>query len=133
MWISVTEALRVLGLRMEETASKYGGKLRIYLISSILHLTTVDPPAWGLGEGPKTPRRKETACYIMLHRTSDLGSLKRSRKWNMAMRFGTWNGYCGNWVGMCGLDLSDSGQGPVVGCCEHGNELSVSIKRRGIS
>jgi hypothetical protein len=26
-----------------------------------------------------------------------------------------------------GLDLSDSGKGPVA-CCEHGNELSVSIK-----
>jgi hypothetical protein len=27
-----------------------------------------------------------------------------------------------------GLDLSGSGQGPVAGYCEHGNELSVSIK-----
>jgi hypothetical protein len=23
----------------------------------------------------------------------------------------------------CGLDPSDSGQGPVAGCCEHGNEV----------
>jgi hypothetical protein len=29
----------------------------------------------------------------------------------------------------CGLDSSGSGQGPVAGCCEHGNEPSGSIKR----
>jgi hypothetical protein len=27
-----------------------------------------------------------------------------------------------------GLDLSSSGQGPLAGCCEHGNEPSGSIK-----
>jgi hypothetical protein len=32
------------------------------------------------------------------------------------------------WVGMCGLDASDSGKGPVTGHCEHGNEPSGSIK-----
>jgi hypothetical protein len=25
---------------------------------------------------------------------------------------------------MCGLDACGSGQGPVTGCCEHGNEPS---------
>jgi hypothetical protein len=33
-----------------------------------------------------------------------------------------------NRVGTCGLDSSDSGQGRVVGPCEHGNEFSGSIK-----
>jgi len=33
----------------------------------------------------------------------------------------------GSNVGMCGLDVSGSGQGPVAGPCEHGNELSGSI------
>jgi hypothetical protein len=28
----------------------------------------------------------------------------------------------------CGLDVSGSVQGPVVGSCEHGNEPSFSIK-----
>jgi hypothetical protein len=28
----------------------------------------------------------------------------------------------------CGLDSSGSGQGPVAGCCEHGNALLSSIK-----
>jgi hypothetical protein len=28
----------------------------------------------------------------------------------------------------CGLDSSGSGQGPVAGSCEHGNQLSGSIK-----
>jgi hypothetical protein len=35
-------------------------------------------------------------------------------------------------VGECGLGASGSRQGPVAGCCEHGNEPSGSI-RRGIS
>jgi hypothetical protein len=30
------------------------------------------PPAWGLGEGLTAPDRKKTACYKMLHRTSEL-------------------------------------------------------------
>jgi hypothetical protein len=33
-----------------------------------------------------------------------------------------------NSVGRCGLDAHGSGQGPVAGPCEHGNELSGSIK-----
>jgi hypothetical protein len=28
----------------------------------------------------------------------------------------------------CGLDLSGSAQGPVTGCCEHGNEPPVPLK-----
>jgi hypothetical protein len=28
----------------------------------------------------------------------------------------------------CGLDSSGSGQGPVAGCCDHGNEPSGSKK-----
>jgi hypothetical protein len=31
-------------------------------------------------------------------------------------------------VARCGLDLSESGQGQVVSCCEHGNELSGYIQ-----
>jgi hypothetical protein len=31
-------------------------------------------------------------------------------------------------VGRCGLEVSGSGQGLVVGPCEHGNETSGSIK-----
>jgi hypothetical protein len=30
--------------------------------------------------------------------------------------------------GVCKLDASDSGQGPVTDSCEHGNELSGCIK-----
>jgi hypothetical protein len=30
----------------------------------------------------------------------------------------------------CGLDSSDSGQGPVADLCEHGNEPSGSMKGR---
>jgi hypothetical protein len=28
----------------------------------------------------------------------------------------------------CGLDLYDSGMGPVAGCCKHGNGPAGSIK-----
>jgi hypothetical protein len=31
-------------------------------------------------------------------------------------------------VGICGLDLSGSGKGPMAGTCEHGNVPSGSIK-----
>jgi hypothetical protein len=31
-------------------------------------------------------------------------------------------------VGKCELGASGSGQGPMAGCCEHGNEPSGSIK-----
>jgi hypothetical protein len=34
---------------------------------------------------------------------------------------------------MCRLEVSRSGQGPVVGCFEHGNEPSDSIKGGGTS
>jgi hypothetical protein len=39
-------------------------------------------------------------------------------------------GLTGSRVGTCGLDASGSGQGSAVGSCEHGNELSGSIKGR---
>lgn len=31
------------------------------------------------------------------------------------------------WLCGCMLNSSDSGHGPVVGCCEHGNEHSFSV------
>jgi hypothetical protein len=31
-------------------------------------------------------------------------------------------------MGGCGLGASETVHGPVVGCCEHGNEPSGSIK-----
>jgi len=31
-------------------------------------------------------------------------------------------------LGRCGLDVSGSGQGPVAGCCEHGDESLVPKK-----
>jgi hypothetical protein len=33
-------------------------------------------------------------------------------------------------VGECGLDASASGQGPVAGFCEHGNEPSDPVEGR---
>jgi hypothetical protein len=38
------------------------------------------------------------------------------------------NGSYGNRVGRCELDASGSGQGPMAGSCEHGNEPMGSIK-----
>jgi hypothetical protein len=59
----------------------------------------------GLVEGLTSPHRKKTARYKLLHRASDMdGFFERPRQ------------------------ISGSGQGPVPGCCEHGNELSGSIK-----
>jgi hypothetical protein len=41
---------------------------------------------------------------------------------------GIWgqNGSYGDWLGGCGLDSTVSGQGPVAGCCECGDEPSGS-------
>jgi hypothetical protein len=36
------------------------------------------------------------------------------------------NGSWGDWLWGCGLDLTDSGYGPVAGCYECGDELSGS-------
>jgi hypothetical protein len=47
----VTTAWRVLRLQMEEKASRYGGQLRIYWISSRGQPTRGGSPAWGLGGG----------------------------------------------------------------------------------
>jgi hypothetical protein len=54
-----TTAWRVLKLRMEETASRYEGQLRIYRISSRGQPTMGDPPAWRLGVGPIIPHSKK--------------------------------------------------------------------------
>jgi hypothetical protein len=58
----------VLGLWMEETASSYGGYLRMYCISSRVQLTRGGPPAFGVGEGLAIPHRKKPTCYEMLYR-----------------------------------------------------------------
>jgi hypothetical protein len=58
-----------------QTASRYGGQLRIYWISSRGQSTTGAPPELGLGEGLLTPYRKKKACYVMLHRATELGFL----------------------------------------------------------
>jgi hypothetical protein len=42
--------------------------LRIYGISSRVHPTRGDPPAWGLGEVVTTLHRKKLRCYEALHK-----------------------------------------------------------------
>jgi len=58
MLVLVTVSWQVLGLRMEETASRYGGYLWMYWVSSHAQPTRCGPPAWGLGEGLTTPHCK---------------------------------------------------------------------------
>jgi len=45
---------------------KYEGYLWIYWISSRGRPTRDVPPAWGLGEVPTTPHRKNVSCYEMI-------------------------------------------------------------------
>jgi hypothetical protein len=54
----VTTAWGVLRLRIEETASRYGGQLRIYWISSRGQPTVGGLPAWGLGGRLTNPHCK---------------------------------------------------------------------------
>jgi hypothetical protein len=48
---------------------------------------------------------------------------------------GRWdqNGSYGDWLGVCGLDSTVSGQGPVAGCCECGDEPSGSCATELVS
>jgi hypothetical protein len=48
---------------------------------------------------------------------------------------GRWhqNGSYGVWLGGCGLDSTVSGQGPVAGCCECGDEPSGSCATELVS
>jgi len=69
-WAAVTKARLVLGTAMEDKASRYGGYLRRYRISSSGQQTRVGVPAWGLNGGLTSPHRKSN-CYYILHRTSD--------------------------------------------------------------
>jgi hypothetical protein len=39
----------------------------------------------------------------------------------------------GDWLGGCGLDSTGSGQGPVAGCCECGDEPSGSCATELVS
>jgi hypothetical protein len=78
---------------MEETPSSFGGKLRIYCISSRGQLTRGGPPAGGLGVGLTTPHRKNKLVMKILKkpRTWTDSLNKRPRRKKMDMRFGTWN------------------------------------------
>jgi hypothetical protein len=69
----VTMLWSVLGLRMEETASRCGEQLRIHrIISSHGQATRDGPPSWGLGEGLTTHRKEKPYCYEMLRMTFKL-------------------------------------------------------------
>jgi hypothetical protein len=48
---------------------------------------------------------------------------------------GRWdqNGSKGDWLRGCGLDSTGSGQGPVAGCCECGDEPSGSCATELVS
>jgi hypothetical protein len=72
---NVTTAPCHLGMRIEETASRYGEQLRIYLISSRGQLTVGGPPHWGLGGGLTTPTIKLNICYETLRTASEQDGL----------------------------------------------------------
>jgi hypothetical protein len=65
---TVTTAWRVLGLRIEDTASRYGGWLRMYWISSRGEPTVGGLPDWVLGGGLTTfPRKTQYLLRITTH------------------------------------------------------------------
>jgi len=61
MCVRVTTTWRVLWLRVEETASRYGGQLRICGMYSRGQPIRCGSPAWVLGEGLTTPHRENTS------------------------------------------------------------------------
>jgi hypothetical protein len=64
----VTTAWRVLRLQLVETASRCGGYLSVYCISSRRQSIGGGPAAWGLGGSQ--PHRKKN-CNEILHTASD--------------------------------------------------------------
>jgi hypothetical protein len=68
----VIMAWRVVRLRMEETPSSFGGQLRVYWIRNRGQPTSGGPPAWGLGVGLTSARRKKEACHESKQEASDL-------------------------------------------------------------
>jgi len=59
MSVPFTIPWQVLRLQVDEMASRYGGLLQIYWISSHRQPTRGGPPALGLGEGLTTPHWKK--------------------------------------------------------------------------
>jgi hypothetical protein len=120
---TVTTAWRVLGLRIE-TASRYGGLLRIYWISSSGQPTVGGPPAWGLGRGLTTlPRKTQYLLRITAHSlgTGRITWHKLSTgklTWDLAHEM---------------LGAYGSGQGLMASCCEWGDEPSGSCATELVS
>jgi hypothetical protein len=85
---TVTTAWHVLGLRIEETASRSGGQLRIYWISSRGQTTVGGPPAWGLVGGLTTLPCKTQ--YLLRITTHSLGTGRITwqprRRWEDGIR-----------------------------------------------
>jgi len=72
MWLHVTMAELVLRLWMRQTASIYGGYLRLHRITRRWQPISGGLTVWKLGEGITAPHRKKTACCGMLQRVSEL-------------------------------------------------------------
>jgi hypothetical protein len=78
---------------MEETSSRFGGYLLIYLIRSCGQTTRGGPPVWGLVEGLTTPCRKKTSLLqnvsqglrIVHILWNDLGNWKWTRDFKHGM------------------------------------------------
>jgi hypothetical protein len=82
----VTTSWRVLRLRLEETPSSFGGKLRIYWIRSRGQPTRGGPPAWEMGVGLTTPHRRKISLLQKTTRSLGPGRIPwindpRERKW----------------------------------------------------
>jgi hypothetical protein len=62
-------------------------------------------------------------------------SLKERDHWEDQGVVGGWDqsGCYGDWIGVCGLDSTGSGQGPVAGCCQSGDEPSGSCATELVS
>jgi hypothetical protein len=64
-------------------------------------------------------------CKVLVGKPEGKRPLGRQRREDQV---GRWyqNGSWRYWLGGCGLDSTSSGQGPVAGCCEYGDESSGS-------
>jgi hypothetical protein len=68
------------------------------------------------------------AYSILVGKPKGKRPLRRPRyRWENNIIMELRKGCLENWVGGCGLDASGSGQGPVAGSSENGNEPSGSM------